>query len=593
MKKQSLIFVLSLFLLGGCAYSSEGGSTSTDISGSNSTSNPTTDSSSSSSSKPINDYIEPIESIQDTTILHAWDWRLNDIKSYLPKIDKYGYKTIQISPMQPHLDKLKWKDESTASQWFKLYQPLDFEVANNDDNLLGNRSDLVSLCSEAKKYDIDIVVDIVSNHLAGGGGQYNDQVYTKYPLHPYIGNTDDGSIQKTVQGCVGGLPDVDTSNTEVQNKIISMLKDYIDCGITGFRFDTAKHLETPDDGEWASNYWPNVLGSVTSYAKTKNVDPYYYGEILYTCGTGRSYSSYTKYMSVTDNRMGSDVLNAIKASTTNNLIKDYPTGVEADKLMLWAESHDTYANTPTETGGVSQEVINRAFAIQNTRKDASSLYFTRPQKMGVKMCEIYENGWINAEIIGSNYFHRIYNKKAENRFIENNCYINVRGEGKYAGAAIISPSGASSVTFDLKGVANQSYIDLASGKTYVYKGSETISLTNGCAFLVPEELTKGFDIDFGPTEGYNSSIVIQNANANKTYFCWNWTNNYDGSLLMFSQDNDAIGVTISANKNYLIAECDEGTTVSSFDWSKVNRQTNDLYYNGSQVIHSYSSLPWK
>lgn len=52
----------------------------------------------------------------------------------------------------------------------------------------------------------------------------------------------------------------------------------------GFRFDGAKHIEVPNDLENASsNYWSNVLGQATSYAKSKRgITPYYYGDGPFT-----------------------------------------------------------------------------------------------------------------------------------------------------------------------------------------------------------------------------------------------------------------------------------------------------------------------
>ena len=88
-----------------------------------------------------------------------------------------------------------------------------------------------------------------------------------------------------------------------QGYIINLLKECIDCGVDGFRFDAAKHIETEDDGEYASDYWKNVTTSASSYYTQKTGDDLYiYGEILNNCGADRSYSSYTKYINVTDNK---------------------------------------------------------------------------------------------------------------------------------------------------------------------------------------------------------------------------------------------------------------------------------------------------
>ena len=120
----------------------------------------------------------------------------------------------------------------------------------------------------------------------------------------------DSSISAVVEGNIG-MPDLNTKSEFVQNMIIDLLKECIDCGIDGFRFDAAKHIETPDDGSYASDFWPNVLNAANNYASSKGVTLYHYGEILNTPGSGRNWNSYTKYMSITDNVTGNNIRKAI------------------------------------------------------------------------------------------------------------------------------------------------------------------------------------------------------------------------------------------------------------------------------------------
>lgn len=585
MKNKFILLTIIPLLIAGCSSSEEGGSTSS-TGGSSQTS--------STSIEPPSDsgeYIEEISSIQDTTILHAWNWKLNDIKSRLQQIKDAGYNSIQISPMQPKVDKTNYATQSTKSQWWKYYQPLDFKVAEEGETILGTKEELTSLCSKAKELGISIVVDIVANHLSGSNGVYNSQVYTQYLLHTYNGNTDDSSCEATVHGRVGGLPDVDTSNSTVQNKIADMLCSYLECGIKGFRFDTAKHIETPDDGQFASNFWPYVLGKANEYALNHNLeDPYYYGEILNTCGSGRSFSSYNKYMSYTDNKSGQNVLNAVKSSSINTSTLNYPTEQDASHLVLWAESHDTYANDDKETTDVSQEKINKAFVIQASRKDAASLYFARPQSWNSQLGLIYEDGWIDNEIKAINYFHSIYNKKSEKISANDGVFVNVRGEDKYAGAAIVSMQNASSKSLTISSLQDGEYVNLVNNeKVNVTNGEFTVNFVNDCAVLVPTILDPKIPQDNPDT--YISSIVIKNADTNHKYFLWNWTNSGDGHWVNFISDHDAIGSSISDNSNYIIVEANKDTT--NMDWSKAIRQTNDLYFDGTQKVYEFTNIIWK
>lgn len=589
MKKSILFLLLFPFLLNGCSSNPEDSSNSTG--GNDSPSTDTEEIIPTDEDGFPTEYVEEITSIQDTTILHAWDWRLNDIKSHLSKIKKCGYKTIQISPMQPRLNKnTVYTPNTTKKQWWKYYQPLDFKVAGENESTLGTKSELISLCSEAKNYGISIVVDIVANHLAGNNGVYNDEVYTQYPLHTYNGNTSDSSAQATVQGRVGGLPDVDTSTSQVQTAVGNMLCEYLECGVKGFRFDTAKHIETPDDGSYASNFWPTVLGKANQYAESHGLEkPYYYGEILNTCGSGRSFDSYNEYMSYTDNKSGQNVLNAVKAGSINTSTLNYPTNQAAEHLVLWSESHDTYANDERETTDVSYENIKKAFVIQASRKDAASLFFARPENMDVDLGAIYEKGWLDNEITASNFFHRLYNKKAEKISINDNCFINVRGEDEHAGACIVNLSSQKSKTLTISSLSDGTYIDLSTGNEInVANGVVNASFTNGTFIIVPKSLDP--HIEYEQSVTYSSDIVIKGADANKTYWLYTWNNSTDGMFTKFGVDNDAIGAN-TTKTNYIIVEANEGVT--SMDWSKKIRQTNDLVYSGSQVIYNFSSIQWK
>ena len=67
-----------------------------------------------------------------------------------------------------------------------------------------------------------------------------------------------------------GQPDLNTGNTDIQNKYKQLLIDCIDQGVDGFRFDAAKHIELPNENG-GSNFWPTVLNG----AKSKKSDVYF------------------------------------------------------------------------------------------------------------------------------------------------------------------------------------------------------------------------------------------------------------------------------------------------------------------------------
>ena len=437
--------------------------------------------------------------MQDTPILHCWNWSMTNISNNLQNIKDAGFKTIQLSPMQPQKD--YWQGNTVAEAWWKLYQPLGFSVATKN-NQIGTKSELTSMCAKAKSLGIDVIVDVVANHLANideknneadgtpkvnsAVREYEEYIYdhrndsTNPTFHHNPKATGSGAITQFYG--YGGLPDLNTSHSKVQERVTSLLKEYIDCGVNGFRFDAAKHIETPEDPQYPSDFWKNVLGNTTTYATGKGLEkPYYYGEILNSPEGGRSFSLYTKYMCTIDSNQGSAVLSAVKNGDISKIKDTYNSGVKPSQLVLWAESHDTYANGGGESQGVSQTLINKAYAIQTSRKDAASLYLARcsSDKMTDTLGNVGSTSYKNAEIKAVNNFHNEFVGKSENVSTNNNCFINVRG-GQGAVIVDITKDSRSSVTVSTSGLANGTYTDIVNNKKYTISSSSvSVTLTNG------------------------------------------------------------------------------------------------------------------
>ena len=419
------------------------------------------------------------DKVGDGVMLHAFNWSYNTIKENLPAIAAAGYTTVQTSPVQQP------KDYSTSGdvtgQWWKLYQPISFHIA--EQSWLGTKDDLKSLCDEADKYGIKIICDIVSNHIANADEtrpdtvsnqvkKYEPDFYKKRRTYTrtYKGNASDSSVQAVVQGHVSNCPDLVTNDTAVQTYIINLLKECIDCGVDGFRFDAAKHIETEDDGEYASDYWKNITTSASSYYTQKTGDDLYiYGEILNNCGADRSYSSYTKYINVTDNRTGDAVLYNVtkgKASTATNAT--YKSGVAASNAVLWAESHDTYEGNSgssgySNTSSVSDEDVVKAWAIVASRKDSTALFFARPGTalMGGVSTDTTYKSTVVSEI---NKFHNLFVGQSEKLGSSGNIAYVARGT---SGIVLSNCKGTNaSVSISGTGLADGKYTDTVSGAEF-------------------------------------------------------------------------------------------------------------------------------
>ena len=540
--------------------------------------------------------------MQDTPILHCWNWSMTTIINKLDDIKAAGFKTIQLSPMQPQKDYYSnnGNNESWGNGWWKLYQPLGFVVATKDHSL-GTKAELTTLCAKAKSMGIDVIVDVVSNHLAGGsakelnGGikQYEPDIYNKKLIHLNDPCQDWEDPKQLLTRPLGGYPDLQTENTEVQTRVISLLKEYIDCGVNGFRFDAAKHIETPDDGTYASNYWPNILKGASDYAKSKNLDePYYYGETLNTIGNGRQYTSYTKYMSITDTRQGSSILGAVTSSSPSSITDRYISGISPDQLVLWAESHDTYADK--STSNISIENIHKAYVIQTSRKDASTLYFARPNS-GTKLGDVGREDYKNSEIKAINDFHNTFIGQSEDVSINNGCFINIRGK---LGAAIVGINNTSSnVSLNVSNLENGKYKDLVTSKEYTVSSNKvTVTLTNNTCILVNTEkrvsTTPEIELgDYKEVYANTQSITVNAKNATKVTYSINEgtakelsgnsialdSNVPNGKVVLkiiASNDTGSVSKTINlvksttlVNKSIVILDMDKTYTYYVWSWS--------------------------
>lgn len=476
------------------------------------------------------------DKVGDGVMLHAFNWSYNTIKENLPAIAAAGYTTVQTSPVQQP------KDYSTSGdvtgQWWKLYQPISFHIA--EQSWLGTKDDLKSLCDEADKYGIKIICDIVSNHIANADEarpdsvsnqvkKYEPEFYKKRRTYTrtYKGDANDSSVQAVVQGHVSKCPDLVTNDTAVQTYIINLLKECIDCGVDGFRFDAAKHIETEDDGEYASDYWKNITSSASSYYTQKTGDDLYiYGEILNNCGADRSYSSYTKYINVTDNRTGDAVLYNVtkgKASTATNA--KYKSGVAASNAVLWAESHDTYEGSSgssgfSNTAGISDENVVKAWAIVASRKDSTALFFARPGTAlmgGVSTDTTYKSTAVS-EI---NKFHNLFVGQSEKLGSSGDIAYVARGT---SGIVLSNCKGTNaSVSISGTGLADGKYTDTVSGAEFtVANGVLTGSIgKTGVAVVYNGTTTpKAINsVESGSFRGNTMTLTLSLENATSGTYC--------------------------------------------------------------------------
>lgn len=333
------------------------------------------------------------EKTKDGTILHVWCWSFNTIKQNLEDIAAAGFSSVQTSPINQCLVGQGGGMELWGNgKWNYHYQPTDWKIGNYQ---LGTREEFKSMCEEAEKYGIKVIVDVLPNHTTPDlgavsqdlknavGGQ--DNLFHANGFNP-IRNWGDRKECTTGLLDTGEdkLPDVNTENRQFQTYYMKYVNDVIDCGGDGFRYDTAKHIGVPsdpkDEKSPENDFWPVAVGEKAvdgTDIKLKNKEKLFiYGEVLQ--GDGVPEQEYARYIGQTASNYGGKLRGSIggKNFSVNN-ISDWSHSVDADKLVTWVESHDTYCNNG-ESVWMSDWDIKMCWAVIAAREKGTPLFYSRP-----------------------------------------------------------------------------------------------------------------------------------------------------------------------------------------------------------------------
>ncbi|WP_455259950.1 starch-binding protein [Ruminococcus sp.] len=417
-----------------------------------------------------------MDNIQDGVILHCFNWKYNDIKAELDNIAEAGFTTIQTSPAQPG---------GGTGTWWWLYQPLGFYIGTNE---LGTKAELESLCKEAENYGIKVIVDVVANHLAGDHSRIEDDLKPSKYWHTFGGGIDWKNRWQVTHGEIG-MPDIATENSYVQQKVGNYMQELKSVGVDGIRWDAAKHIGVPSEDD---NFW----SSVTKYGL------YNYGEILggpddRASGNEDIMKEYTDYITVTDSNYGKTLRDSFNSGDAPDSSGNWcDRGISCDKLIYWAESHDTWSNNKDwgYSNDMSQNVIDRAYAVAASRNEVTALYFSRPSskiKDDIKIGEKGSTHFTSSEVAEVNKFHNAMNGKADCYKKSNDCSVITRKDG---GAVIVKGSGSGKVSVENGGgyAKPGTYVDRISGNTFTVTASSISGQvgSSGIAVIYEEENPK-------------------------------------------------------------------------------------------------------
>ena len=536
--------------------------------------------------------------VEGSNILHCMCWSYNTIKANLDDIKAAGYTAVQTSCIQPLKDYNQYWNQ--FSDWWKFYQPIYIRVGDGE-SWLGTKAELVSLCETAHSKGIKIISDIVVNHMGNGsnGSGKSSQIDPDLLNDTscwHNNNTASGgtSHYDMTQNDVTNCPDLNTASTKVQNKVINLLKEAVDCGVDGFRFDAAQNIEVPNEpeGDFGSDFWPNVMNSVNAYAAGKGKTLFSYGEMYYNAyNTIDQYLQYIGHVSEPIN--GIDALVGARDGYASDVADiTYLNGKEANYNVIWVESHDSYFNaTGTDherssfyTSTVDNKYIIRAWAITGSRNKATALFFARPATtMGPASTD---TTWKSTAVAEINKFKNYFRNQSEYMSYSGKVAYNERGT---SGVVISKLDGAGTVSLTANRMASGTYKDQITGNTFTVSGGK-ISGTVGdtgvaVVYNAPSEdststetvSSGGLSTDyylFGYINGANYACEEDSANMGKYEF------SSDGKLTATFTQDSYVAVKSKGNANWYMTNGWLGnstTTATLYNTSITGENSNKLY----------------
>lgn len=489
-----------------------------------------------------------METIQQGTILHCFDWKYTDIQASLQSIKDAGFTAVQTSPAQSNY--------TGSTAWNTLYRPRDTEIGPNS---IGTKAELQALCNAAHAMGIKVIVDVVANHTDGSLDWVADY-WKNTDLYHTSGSVSNWNDRNQVVHGEIGMKDLKTEDPRVQEKFKTYVQALKAVGVDGIRWDAAKHIGLPSEGD---NFWKVVIDK----------DMFNYGEILNNTGGDDSklIPEYMQYMSVTDTPYGtSNVLGSAKnGQATPYGYGNYTMSYNTNKVVYWGESHDTYCNNGDASYGVSQQVVDRAYAVAASHNDIPALYFSRPDDNSTTdgpSAQVPQKGsthFTAKPVAEVNLFHNAMDGKADYYTANGSVASITRKEG---GAIVVNFAGAGSVSIANGGgyATPGTYTDRVSGNTWTITTTTISGTTDASGIAV---LYGAPSNDAGMTVSPEGGVfttdtkdVTLTPNANTTSY---WYQVGDGEKTTVSA-NTTSTVTIGAGVDY-------GTDIT-LSWGAANSE---------------------
>ena len=273
-----------------------------------------------------------------TVFVHLFEWKWTDIaqecEQYLgPK----GFAGVQVSPPNEHA-------VVTGNPWYERYQPVSYQIQSRS----GTRAEFANMVSRCKAVGVDIYVDAVINHMTGvgsgtgiAGSSFTPYTYPgtygSQDFHHCGRNGNDDIVNYAdrweVQNCeLVNLADLNTGATYVQNRLAAYMNDLTSLGVSGFRIDAAKHMDT--------NELHTILGKLTG-------TPYIYQEVIDQGGEPITAGEYFQNGDVTEFKYSTQLGPKFLSGRLADLSQFGPSWgfMPSDSAVVFTDNHDNQRGT--------------------------------------------------------------------------------------------------------------------------------------------------------------------------------------------------------------------------------------------------------
>ncbi|CAE8586174.1 unnamed protein product, partial [Polarella glacialis] len=208
--------------------------------------------------------------------LHAFHWSFSEVQRRAPEVASQGFCSVQLSPAQRSIP---------GDEWWTRYQPVRYEEIHG----LGSEHDLREACSACQKLGLSVLGDLVFNHMQVVascdewrqaqhdhghleslkrrlserlGPTFNRNDF-QWPWFALEGAEWDGPNRMEGWGC-GEWSELQGGSPKVQSAHMAHMQQLKSCGVSGFRFDAAKHMRPQHIADYVQSAGVYAFGEVLS-----------------------------------------------------------------------------------------------------------------------------------------------------------------------------------------------------------------------------------------------------------------------------------------------------------------------------------------